>query len=292
MSDTEAAPAPANTTRNTPTMTPDFDKLAVTAKELRRDVLTMLHASASGHPGGSLGMTDVFTTLYFGGHMNVDPKNPAWEDRDRFVLSNGHICPILYAILAKLEFFPHSELITLRKLGSNLQGHPDTHFTKGVDACTGSLGNGVSVGLGMALGARIAKKDYRVYVGSSDGESQEGQVWEMASAAAHYKVDNLTVLIDRNGIQIDGFTKDVMDQGDLAAKYAAFGWHVQEVDGHDMKAVHAALEKAKTVRGQPQMICCHTLLGKGVSYMENVPKWHGVAPSDDELKQALSELAD
>ena len=271
-------------------MTPDFQELATTATELRGDVLRMLQLAGSGHPGGSLGMTDVFATLWFGGHMNVDPARPDWEDRDRFVLSNGHICPILYAILAKKGYFPRDDLWTLRKLGSPLQGHPDFHFTKGVDCCTGSLGNGVSVALGMAMGGKFQGKDFRVYAGTSDGESQEGQVWEMASAAAHHKVDNLTLLMDRNGIQIDGFTKDVMDQGDLAAKYKSFGWHVQEVDGHDMMAIHQALEEAKTVRGRPQMIVCHTVLGKGVSFMENVPGWHGVTPDEDQLKAALTEL--
>ena len=271
-------------------MTPDFDQLATVANELRVDVLRMLQLAGSGHPGGSLGMADVFTALWFGGHMNVDPQRPDWDDRDRFVLSNGHICPILYAILAKKGYFPRDELWTLRKLGSTLQGHPDFHFTKGVDCCTGSLGNGVSVGLGMALGARVQGKNYRVYVGTSDGESQEGQVWEMASAACHHKVDNLTLLMDRNGIQIDGFTKDVMDQGDLGAKYASFGWHVQEVDGHDLRALHEALEVAKTVEGQPQLIVCRTVLGKGVSFMENEPGWHGVAPDADQLARALVEL--
>ena len=271
-------------------MTPDFQELATTATELRGDVLRMLQLAGSGHPGGSLGMTDVFATLWFGGHMNVDPARPDWEDRDRFVLSNGHICPILYAILAKKGYFPRDDLWTLRKLGSPLQGHPDFHFTKGVDCCTGSLGNGVSVALGMAMGGKFQGKDFRVYAGTSDGESQEGQVWEMASAAAHHKVDNLTLLMDRNGIQIDGFTKDVMDQGDLGAKYKSFGWHVQEVDGHDMMAIHQALEEAKTVKGRPQMIVCHTVLGKGVSFMENVPGWHGVTPDEDQLKAALTEL--
>jgi len=271
-------------------MTPDFDALATTARELRGDVIRMLHRAGSGHPGGSLGMTDVFTTLWFGGHLRVRPQQPDWADRDRFVLSNGHICPILYAILAKQGYFPREELWTLRKLGSSLQGHPDFHFTKGVDCCTGSLGNGVSVALGMALGARAQGKDFRVFVGSSDGEAQEGQVWEMASAAAHYGVDNLTVLLDRNGIQIDGFTRDVMDQGDLAPKFAAFGWHVQDVDGHDLAAVHEALATARAVTGRPQMILCHTILGKGVSFMENEPKWHGVAPGDEEAVRALAEL--
>lgn len=271
-------------------MTPDFDALATTARELRGDVIRMLHKAGSGHPGGSLGMTDVFTTLWFGGHMNVRPEEPGWTDRDRFVLSNGHICPILYAILAKQGFFPREELWTLRKLGSSLQGHPDFHFTKGVDCCTGSLGNGVSVALGMALGARTQGKDFRVFVGSSDGEAQEGQVWEMASAAAHYGVDNLTVMLDRNGIQIDGYTRDVMDQGDLAPKFASFGWHVQDVDGHDLRAVHEALVTARGVTGRPQMILCHTTLGKGVSFMENEPKWHGVAPGDEDAARALEEL--
>ncbi|MDG2150346.1 MAG: transketolase [Planctomycetota bacterium] len=271
-------------------MTPDFQELAIVANELRGDVLRMLQLAGSGHPGGSLGMTDVFTTLWFGGHLKVDPQNPTWEDRDRFVLSNGHICPILYAILARQDYFPREELWTLRKLGSSLQGHPDFHFTKGVDCCTGSLGNGVSVALGMAMGARAQGKNFRVYAGTSDGESQEGQVWEMASAAAHHKVDNLTLLMDRNGIQIDGFTKDVMDQGDLGAKYKSFGWHVQEVDGHDMMAIHQALNEAKKASGKPQLIVCNTVLGKGVSFMENEPGWHGVTPDEEQLKKALDEL--
>ena len=270
--------------------TASTDELATIARELRGDVIRMLAKSQSGHPGGSLGMADVYTALWFGGHMNVRPDEPEWADRDRFVLSNGHICPILYAILARQGYFPRDDLWTLRQLGSKLQGHPDFHFTKGVDCCTGSLGNGVSVGLGMALAARVQGKNYRVYVGSSDGESQEGQVWEMATAAAHYNVDNLTVLLDRNGIQIDGYTKDVMDQGDLAAKYAAFGWHVTTVDGHDMNALNEALEQAKTVRGQPQLICCNTVLGKGVSFMEDVAKWHGVTPDADQTAAALAEL--
>jgi transketolase len=272
------------------TDTPDFTELADIARQLRGDVIRMLNKSASGHPGGSLGMTDVFTALWFGGHMNVRPEDPTWADRDRFVLSNGHICPILYAILAKKGYFPASELDTLRKLGSSLQGHPDFHFTKGVDCCTGSLGNGVSVALGMAMGGRAQGQDFRVYVGSSDGESQEGQVWEMASAAAHYNVDNLTVIVDRNGIQIDGYTKDVMDQGDLGEKYAAFGWHVQDVDGHDLSAIHDALNTAKQVKGQPQVIIARTLLGKGVSFMEDVAKWHGVAPDEEQTAAALAEL--
>jgi len=286
------ANTPASAEPNGPTDggAPDFAALAEIARELRVDVVEMLHKSKSGHPGGSLGMADVFTTLWFGGHMNVRPNDPSWDERDRFVLSNGHICPILYAILAKKGYFDRAELDTLRTLGSSLQGHPDFHFTKGVDCCTGSLGNGASVALGMALGARQTGKDFRVYVGSSDGESQEGQIWEMASAAAHYDVDNLTVLVDRNGIQIDGFTKDVMDQGDLGAKYAAFGWHVQDVDGHNLPALHDAISYAKTVKGRPQVIICRTVLGKGVSFMENVPGWHGVTPDDDQRAAALAEL--
>jgi len=269
---------------------PDFAALTTIARELRGDVLTMLTKSASGHPGGSLGMADVFTTLWFGGWMHTDPRCPDWADRDRFVLSNGHICPILYAILARKGYFPRGDLWTLRKLGSPLQGHPDFHFTKGVDACTGSLGNGLSVALGMALGGRQQGKHFRVYAGSSDGESQEGQVWEMATAAAHHKVDNLCVMVDWNGIQIDGFNKDVMDVRDLRAKYEAFGWHAQTVDGHDMRAVDGALRVAASVKGQPQVILCRTVLGWPVSFMLNKPHWHGVAPDEAQLAQALAEL--
>jgi len=269
---------------------PDVAALTAIARELRIDVLTMLERAASGHPGGSLGMADVFTTLWFGGWMTTDPQRPDWADRDRFVLSNGHICPILYAILARKGYFPRETLATLRKLGSPLQGHPDFHHTPGVDACTGSLGNGVSVALGMALAARVTGRNYRVWVGSSDGESQEGQVWEMATAAAHHKVDNLTVLVDWNGIQIDGYNKDVMDVRDLAAKYEAFGWHSQTVDGHDIAALDAAFRKAVAVKGRPQVICCRTVLGRPISFMEDKPHWHGVAPNADELRRALAEL--
>ncbi len=285
MSTTATAIAP----REAPPV-PDFAALAGIAHDLRVDVLTMLNKSASGHPGGSLGMADVFTTLWFGGWMNTDPQRPDWADRDRFVLSNGHICPILYAILARKGYFPRSDLWTLRKLGSPLQGHPDFHFTKGVDACTGSLGNGLSVALGIAMGGRQQGKNFRVYAGSSDGESQEGQVWEMATAAAHHEVDNLCVMVDWNGIQIDGYNRDVMDVRDLRAKYEAFGWHAQTIDGQDMRAVDGALRVAATVKGQPQVILCRTVLGWPISFMLNKPHWHGVAPDDAQLAQALSEL--
>ncbi len=269
---------------------PSSETMARICTALKTDILAALNLSASGHPGGSLGMTDVFATLWFGGHMSVRPHEPDWNGRDRFILSNGHICPVLYAILARRGFFPRDVLWTLRQLGSPLQGHPDFHFTPGVDACTGSLGNGASVALGQALGLKLQGIDARVYVGSSDGEVQEGQIWEMASAATHHGVDNLTVMLDRNGIQIDGFTKDVMDQGDLGQKFAAFGWHVQDVDGHDRGAIHTALKTAKAIKGRPQMIICHTVLGKGVSFMENKPGWHGVAPDDDQLDEAIAEL--
>ncbi len=268
----------------------DRARIAALANELRGDVLRMLQKSGSGHPGGSLGMADVFTVLWFGGWLNVDPQRPDWPQRDRFVLSNGHICPILYAILAKLGYFPRSDLWTLRQLGSPLQGHPDFHHTKGVDCCTGSLGNGVSVGLGMALGARLQGEDFRVYVGSSDGEMQEGQVWEMATAAAHYKVDNLTLLVDWNGIQIDGRNQDVMDVRDLGEKFAAFGWHTQTIDGHDLKAIDAALRAARGVAGRPQAILCKTVIGHPISFMLDKAHWHGVAPNADELAKALAEL--
>lgn len=269
---------------------PSSDEMARVCRALKIDLLAALNLAGSGHPGGSLGMTDVFATLWFGGHMRVRPNEPSWNGRDRFVLSNGHINPILYAILARHGFFPREVLWTLRQFGTPLQGHPDFHFTPGVDACTGSLGNGVSVGLGQALGLKVQGIDARVYVGTSDGEAQEGQVWEMASAAVHHGVDNLTLMMDRNGIQIDGFTKDVMDQGDLGAKFAAFGWHVEDVDGHDRAAIHAALERAKAVRGRPQILICRTVLGHGVSFMENEPGWHGVAPKDDELDRAIAEI--
>lgn len=269
---------------------PTSDDMARLCRALKVDLLSALHLAGSGHPGGSLGMTDVFATLWFGGHMDVRPSDPNWNGRDRFVLSNGHICPILYAILARRGYFPRDVLWTLRKLGSPLQGHPDFHFTPGVDACTGSLGNGVSYALGTALGLKVQGLDARVYVGTSDGEAQEGQMWEMASAATHHGVDNLTLMMDRNGIQIDGYTKDVMDQGDLAEKYAAFGWHVEDVDGHDRAAIDAALERAKAVEGRPQILICHTVLGKGVSFMENQPGWHGNSPGDDDLVRAIAEL--
>jgi transketolase len=268
----------------------DFAALAATAHALRIDVLTMLNKAASGHPGGSLGMADVFTTLWFGGWLTTDPARPDWPDRDRFVLSNGHICPILYAILARKGYFPRETLWTLRKLGSPLQGHPDFHFTKGVDACTGSLGNGVSVALGMALGARLQGKPFRVYAASSDGEAQEGQLWEMATAAVHHKADNLTVLVDWNGIQIDGYNRDVMDVRDLQAKYEAFGWHAQVIDGQDLRAIDAALRAAHAVTGRPQVILCRTVLGWPISFMKDKPHWHGVAPDDAQLAQALAEL--
>ena len=270
--------------------TQDWNSLAAIAHDLRVDVLTMLEKAGSGHPGGSLGMADAFTVLWFGGYMNTDPQNPQWQERDRFVLSNGHICPILYAILAKKGYFPREDLWTLRKLGSPLQGHPDFHHTRGVDCCTGSLGNGVSVALGMAMGARLAGKKFRVYVGSSDGECQEGQLWEMATAAAHHKVDNLTLLVDWNGIQIDGFNKDVMDVRDLVAKFQSFGWAAEEIDGNDMQEVDAALRRAVAVRGRPQVLCCRTVLGTPISIMKDNPNWHGVAPNAEQLAKALAEL--
>jgi transketolase len=269
---------------------PDFDALAETARQLRIDVLRMLEKAGSGHPGGSLGMTDVFTALWFGGYLRVDPSNPKWPERDRFVLSNGHICPILYAILARQGYFPREELWTLRQLGSRLQGHPDFHFTPGVDACTGSLGNGVSVALGMALGARLRGSDFRVWVGSSDGEAQEGQVWEMATAASHFDVDNLTVLVDWNGIQIDGRNEDVMNVRDLQAKWEAFGWHAQTVDGHDLSAIDGALRAALGVKGRPQVILCKTVIGEPISFMRDQASWHGVAPNAEQLQLALAEL--
>jgi len=270
----------------------DAAELKRKANEMRADVLRIVSRANSGHPGGALGMADVLTVL-FEKYLRHDPTNPGWEGRDRFVLSNGHACPILYAILADQGYFPREELWSFRKLGSRLQGHPSTAWElPGLEASSGSLGNGLSVALGLALGAKLAARDARVYCFVSDGELEEGQPWEAATAAAHHKVDNLCALIDWNGIQIDGFTRDVMDPGDLAAKFRAFGWHVHEIAGHDLDAIMAAFTSflASKGSGVPTAIAVHTTLGKGVSFMENDPAWHHGALDDAQLEQAMQEL--
>ncbi len=259
------------------------------ARQVRIDAIRMTHAAASGHPGGPLGMADFLATL-FHAHLSLRPDNLHAPDRDRFILGNGHTCAGYYSLLSQVGIFPRELLLSFRKLGSPLQGHPHRNAELGIDMSTGSLGNGLSVGVGMALAARLSGWQNRVYVTSSDGESQEGQIWEAATSAAHYKVGNLTVLVDFNDVQIDGHMRQVMDVRDLRAKYEAFGWWAVDVDGHDVDAVDAALCEAREVRDRPSVLVCHTLLGKGVSFMENDPGWHGKPPGDAEAAKALAEL--
>lgn len=259
------------------------------AHQVRIDTIRMTHAAASGHPGGPLGMAD-FLSVLFHAHLSLRPDNLGAPDRDRFILGNGHTCAGYYSLLSQIGVLPRELLATFRKLGSPLQGHPHRNPELGIDMSTGSLGNGLSVGVGMALAARLSGWRNRVYVTSSDGESQEGQVWEAATSAAHYRVDRLTVLVDFNNVQIDGHMRDVMDIRDLRSKYEAFGWWAVDVDGHDVDAVDAALCEAREVRGRPSALVCHTTIGKGVSFMENDPGWHGKPPGDAEAARALAEL--
>ncbi|EMT37932.1 Transketolase, N-terminal subunit, partial [Thermoanaerobacter thermohydrosulfuricus WC1] len=256
----------------------DKEFLKQKAKEVRIDIINMLAEAGSGHPGGSLSCADILTLLYFD-KMNVKPDNPKWEDRDRLVLSKGHAAPALYAVLAEKGFFPKEELKTLRKLGSILQGHPDMKSTPGLDMTTGSLGQGLSAANGMALAGKLDKKGYRVYVILGDGELQEGQIWEAAMTAAHYKLDNLTAILDFNGLQIDGPNREVKNIEPVNEKFKAFGWHVIEIDGHDFDQIDKAIEEAKATKGKPTLIIAHTIKGKGVSFMENQVGWHGSAPN-------------
>jgi transketolase len=259
------------------------------AKRLRRHIVTMIGKAGSGHPGGSLSAVEILTTLYFK-IMRHKPLDPQWPDRDRFILSKGHAAPVLYATLAECGYFPVAELLTLRQMDSRLQGHPDRTITPGVEMSSGSLGQGLSFGLGIALAGRVDGKDYRVYVLLGDGECNEGQVWEAAMATAHYGVDNLTAIVDNNGQQIDGWNCDVMSLDPFAAKWQAFGWKVIEVDGHSIPQLIAAIKEAQKVRGQPAVIIAHTVKGKGVSFMENNPDFHGTAPNTMEVEMALKEL--
>lgn len=271
-------------------MTPQEKKqLQVMACKVRMGVIEGVHAAKSGHPGGSLSAADMFTYLYFK-ELRVDPKNPQWEDRDRFVLSKGHTAPGLYAALALRGFFPVEDLVTLRKLGSYLQGHPNMNTVPGVDMSTGSLGQGISVACGMALASRLKKRDNRVYTLLGDGEIQEGQVWEACMFAAHYKLDNLCVIIDNNGLQIDGDVAKVMDPYPIADKLRAFGFAVAEIDGHDFDQIEAAFTLARGTKGVPFAIVMKTVKGKGVSYMENNAGWHGKAPNDEQWAIAKAEL--
>ena len=264
-------------------------QLQVTACKVRMGIIESTHAAKCGHPGGSLSAADMFTYLYFK-ELNVDPQNPKWEDRDRFVLSKGHTAPGLYSALALRGFFPVEDLITLRKVGSYLQGHPNMNTVPGVDMSTGSLGQGISTACGMALAAKVKGKENRVYTLLGDGEIQEGQVWEACMFASHYKLDNLCVIIDNNGLQIDGDVAKVMSPYPIVDKLEAFGFHVQAIDGHDLDQIEAALNTAKTVKGQPSAIVMKTVKGKGVSFMENNAGWHGVAPNDAQYEQAMGEL--
>ena len=260
------------------------------ARKLRREVITMISEAASGHPGGSLSAADIVTALYFS-VMKHDPKDPKWPDRDRFILSKGHAAPILYAALAECGYFPLEWLGTLRKTGTCLQGHTDSRLTPGVDVSAGSLGQGLSVGIGMAIAAKLDKKSYHTYVLLGDGECDEGQIWEAAMFAPNYKLDNLTAIVDFNGLQLDGFTKNIMDLEPFADKWRSFGWEVIEINGHDMSQVVDTLKKAGAAHGKPIAIIAHTIKGKGVSFMENNVDYHGKAPNKAETEQALKELS-
>ena len=268
----------------------DISFLKEKAKEIRRSIVSMITEAKSGHPGGSLSATDILTALYFS-EMNIDPANPKMEGRDRFVLSKGHAAPAIYATLAEKGYFSKDELMTLRKFGSRLQGHPDMKKLPGIEISTGSLGQGLSVANGMALNAKMFNENYRTYVILGDGEIQEGQIWEAAMTAAHYKLDNLCAFLDNNNLQIDGNVSEIMGVEPLDKKWEAFGWNVIKIDGHDFEQILSALDKARECKDKPTMIIAKTIKGKGVSFMENVCGFHGVAPTLEELERALAELA-
>lgn len=268
----------------------DVERLEEQAVQLRRDIVEMIHAAKAGHPGGSLSAVDMITALYF--HvMRIDPQNPRWEDRDRFVLSKGHACPALYAALARQGFFDPKHLTTLRQYHSILQGHPDMNKTPGIDISSGSLGNGLAIGVGMAMSGRLHHQDYMTYVMLGDGEVQEGMVWEAAMAAHHHDLGNLVAIVDCNGVQINGWVNEIMTVEPLADKWRAFGWNVVEVNGHNMKDLLTVLHTAKTMR-HPTVILMRTVKGRGVSFMEDDCKWHGNSPSDEELVQAILEIGE
>lgn len=270
----------------------DEKELARTARQIRRDIITMIGAAASGHPGGSLSAVELLTYLYFV-EMDIDPAQPDKADRDLFVLSKGHAAPVLYATLAERGYFATEDLTSLRKLGSKLQGHPDMRKVPGVDMSTGSLGTGISAAVGMALARKLDGSDRYVYALLGDGEIEEGQVWEAAMAAAHYGLDHMIAFVDHNGLQIDGRTADVMNVDPVDAKFAAFGWDVQVIDGHSFAAIADAIAAAKAATsGKPQMIVMNTIKGKGVSFMENEAGWHGSAPNAEQVAQALAELGE
>ena len=265
------------------------ERLKAIAREVRKNIITMITEARSGHPGGSLSCVEIITTLYFN-EMNVSIEKKNDPDRDRFVLSKGHAAPALYSVLAEKGFFDKDELLGLRKLGSRLQGHPNMNTVPGVDMSTGSLGQGISASVGMALAGKLDKKDYRVYTLLGDGELAEGQVWEAAMLAGHYKLDNLTAFVDNNNLQIDGPVSEVLSPLPIPEKFVAFGWNVIEIDGHDFSAIYDALQQAKAYKGKPTMIVAHTVKGKGVCDMENVAEWHGKAPSAEQCTAFLCEL--
>lgn len=259
------------------------------ATALRQNILTMIHGAKSGHPGGALSIADIVTALYFK-EMRIDPANPKWRERDRLILSKGHCCPVVYAALAMRGYYGMEHIHTLRKLGSILQGHPDMKKTPGLDMTTGSLGQGLSAGVGMAIGAKFDRLPSRVYVILGDGEVQEGQVWEAAMTAAKYKLDNLVAIVDCNNLQVDGFCTDIMPIEPLDKKWEAFGWEVILIDGHDMAKIVEAFKWARKIKGKPVCILAKTVKGRGVSYMENICDWHGMAPNDEQYRCAIGEL--
>ena len=264
-------------------------ELKKVANEVRKGIVTAVHSAKAGHPGGSLSAADIYTYLYFE-EMNVDPENPDKEDRDRFVLSKGHTAPGLYSTLANRGFFPVEDLVTLRKLGSYLQGHPSMQYIPGVDMSSGSLGQGISAAVGMALSAKMDQKDFRVYTLLGDGEIEEGQVWEASMFAGHRKLDNLVVIVDNNGLKIDGPVADVCSPYTIDKNFEAFNFHVINVDAHDFDALRAAFEEARNTKGMPTAIIAHSLKGKGVSFMEGSVAWHGTAPNDEQYEVAMADL--
>jgi transketolase len=267
----------------------EIKALEQTAAEVRKAIVEAIHNAGSGHPGGSLSAADIVTALYFD-EMNIDPKNPKMEGRDKFILSKGHAGPVQYAALAVKGYYPVEDFMTLRKLGSKFQGHPDMNKVSGIEMSTGSLGQGFSVAGGMAMANKLDGNPGRVYVLLGDGEMQEGLIWEAAMSAAHNKLDNLVGILDYNGLQIDGKNEDVMTVAPVDEKFAAFGWNVIKIDGHNFEEILDAFKQARACKGKPTMIIAKTIKGKGVSFMENNPGWHGKAPNDEETKQALAEL--
>jgi len=267
------------------------EELKEIAIEMRKTAVTMIHKAQSGHPGGSLSAADLMTALYFK-EMNIDPDNPNWEDRDRFVLSKGHVCPIQYSALALKGYVPYETIYTLREYGSPFQGHPDMKKCPGIDISTGSLGQGLSCGVGMAIAGKRDKKSYRVFSLLGDGECQEGQIWEAAQTAVKYQLDNLVVFVDNNRLQIDGFTDEIMPLQDIEKKFEVFGFETKRIDGHSMEEIVETLDEVRIAKnGKPKCIVMDTVKGKGVSYMEDVAEWHGVAPNDEEYKQAIGEIS-